>query len=183
MNIMATALSLSPRRSNISSWISSHCITFSLQARLNCSEPCSWHPFRDCIAQAQCENKGQSSTIILTASIRRSYLKSANGGRLETKISLEILSNLTNETLKRQLADQQLSRFLITTNFTEGNSTRAVSVRLLHSSSGRCTLASGLRGKLLPGSLTTSGLASSLLCSSHSSTKRRKSYRSLPVPE
>ena len=38
-----------------------------------------------------------------------SLLKSHNSGALEAQISLEVLSNLTNQPLERQLADQQLS--------------------------------------------------------------------------
>ena len=38
-----------------------------------------------------------------------SLLKSHNSGALEAQISLEVLGNLTNQPLERQLADQQLS--------------------------------------------------------------------------
>jgi hypothetical protein len=37
-------------------------------------------------------------------------LQSSDGSALETQISLEVLSNLTHETLEWQLADEQLSR-------------------------------------------------------------------------
>jgi histone H3 len=39
----------------------------------------------------------------------RSLLKGSNGGSLEAEISLEVLSNLTNETLEGELTDQKLS--------------------------------------------------------------------------
>jgi len=38
----------------------------------------------------------------------RGFLESHNGRRLEAKISLEILSNLANEVLEWQLADEKL---------------------------------------------------------------------------
>ena len=36
-------------------------------------------------------------------------LESADGGRLEAEVRLEVLGNLTDETLEWQLADQKLS--------------------------------------------------------------------------
>lgn len=50
-------------------------------------------------------------------------LKSTDGGRLEAKIRFEVLSNFTNETLERQLADQKLSGLLVATDFTESDGT------------------------------------------------------------
>lgn len=41
-------------------------------------------------------------------------LKGSDGGRLESQVSLEVLSNLTDETLEGKLPDQELSRFLYT---------------------------------------------------------------------
>jgi hypothetical protein len=37
------------------------------------------------------------------------FLECSNGGGLESQVSLEILGNLTNETLERELSDQELS--------------------------------------------------------------------------
>lgn len=48
-------------------------------------------------------------------------LKSADGGRLEAKIGLEVLSDFTNQALERKLADQELSRLLVTTDLTESD--------------------------------------------------------------
>jgi len=39
-----------------------------------------------------------------------SLLKSADSRRLEAEVGLEVLGNLTNETLEGQLADEELSR-------------------------------------------------------------------------
>ena len=81
-----------------------------------------------------------------------SFLKSHHSRRLETKIRLsnfslikpsarqlthlEILSNLTNKSLERQLANQKLGRLLIPSDFTQGDSTRTESVRFLDSTGG-----------------------------------------------
>jgi histone H3 len=71
-----------------------------------------------------------------------SLLESEDSSRLEAEIGLEVLGNLTNKTLERQLADEELSRLLILADLTESDGTGPVSVRLLHSSSGRSRLAS-----------------------------------------
>jgi hypothetical protein len=62
----------------------------------------------------------ESNEVSLTG-----FLECSNGGRLESQICLEILGNLTNETLERELSDQKLSRLLVTTNFTESNGSRS----------------------------------------------------------
>ena len=50
-------------------------------------------------------------------------LQSSDGCTLETQISLEVLGNFSHQTLEGQLADQQLSGFLITTDLTQSHST------------------------------------------------------------
>jgi len=66
----------------------------------------------------------------------RGFLESSNSGRLETKIGLEILGNLTNETLERKFADEKFGRLLVTTDLTESDGTGPVPVRFLHTSGG-----------------------------------------------
>lgn len=57
-------------------------------------------------------------------------LEGTNGGGLETEVGLEILSNFTDKALERQLADQELGRLLVATDFTESDGTlRRVNVR------------------------------------------------------
>jgi len=46
------------------------------------------------------------------------------------------LCDFTDETLERELPDEELSRFLVTTNFTEGNGSRAETMGLLDTASG-----------------------------------------------
>jgi len=98
-----------------------------------------------------------------------SLLESHDGRGLETQVGLEILSDLTNETLERELADQKLSRLLITSDFTESDGSRAESVRLLDttSCSSGCGLPGGLGGKLLTRSLSSSGFAGGLFSTGH----------------
>lgn len=108
-------------------------------------------------------------------------LKSTDGGGLEAEIRLEVLSNFTDKTLEGQLADQELSALLVTTDFTQSDGTFGrllvdcsdrpfatlndecihtglVTVRLLDTSGGGSGLTGSLGGELLTGSLATSGL-------------------------
>ena len=96
-----------------------------------------------------------------------SLLEGTDGRGLETQVGLEVLGNLTNETLEGQLADQELGRLLVTTDLTKGNGTGAVTMGLLDTSGGGSRLASGLGGQLLAGSLSSGGLAGGLLGTSH----------------
>jgi hypothetical protein len=55
-------------------------------------------------------------------------LKSANSRRLEAEVRLEVLGDLANQTLERQLADEELGALLVTTDLAEGDGTRLVAV-------------------------------------------------------
>jgi histone H3 len=96
-----------------------------------------------------------------------SLLKGKDGRSLEAKVGLEVLSDLTNKTLERELADQEISRLLVTTNLTKSDSSRAVTVGLLDTSGGWGRLASSLGGELLTRSLSSGGLTSGLLGAGH----------------
>lgn len=96
-----------------------------------------------------------------------SLLEGSNSGALETEVSLAVLGNLTNETLEGELADQELSGLLVTTDLTESDGSGAITMGLLDSTSGGGGLAGSLGGNHLTGSLTTSRFASSLLSTSH----------------
>ena len=50
-------------------------------------------------------------------------LKSADGGALEAQVGLEVLRNLTDETLKGELADEELGRLLVAADLTESDGT------------------------------------------------------------
>merc|ERR1712083_18951 len=73
-----------------------------------------------------------------------SLLESSHSGRLEPQVSLEILCNLTHQSLKWKLPDQQLGGLLVTTNLAKSNCAWPVSMRLLDTTSARSTLPSSL---------------------------------------
>ena len=113
------------------------------------------------------------------------FLESHDGGGLETQVGLEVLSDLTDETLEGELPDEEFGRLLVTTDFSQSDGTGAEPVRLLHTTSDlrislergrreneggnayRGLLASRLSGELLPWGLATGGFAGSLLGTSH----------------
>jgi hypothetical protein len=99
-------------------------------------------------------------------SLRR-LLKGHDSRRLEAEVSLEVLGNFTDKALEGQLADEKLSGLLVTTDLTESNGTRAITMGLLDSSGSWGRLAGSLGGELLPGGLASGGLASGLLGTSH----------------
>jgi len=94
-------------------------------------------------------------------------LKGTDGGRLEAKVRLEVLGNLTDKTLEWELSDQKLGGLLVTTDLTESDSSWLISVGLLDTSGRWGRLAGSLGSKLLSGGLATSGLTGSLLGTSH----------------
>ena len=62
-------------------------------------------------------------------------LESADGRRLEAEVRLEVLGDLTNQTLEGELADEELSRLLVATNLTESDGSWLVAVGLLDTTS------------------------------------------------
>ena len=86
-------------------------------------------------------------------------LESTDGRRLEAEVRLEVLSDLTNQTLEGELADQELGRLLVATDLTESDGTGLIAVGLLDATGRGSGLAGGLGSELLTGGLATSGLA------------------------
>jgi hypothetical protein len=82
-------------------------------------------------------------------------LESTDGRRLEAKVRLEVLGDLTNQTLEGELSDEELGGLLVTTDLTESDGTRLVSVGLLDTSGRRSRLAGSLGSKLLARGLAT----------------------------
>jgi len=76
-------------------------------------------------------------------------LESENRRALEAEVSLELLGNLANQALERELADEELSGLLVSPDLAESDSAWAVPVGLLHASSGWGVLAGCLGGELL----------------------------------
>ena len=104
----------------------------------------------------------QTNKVSLT-----SLLKGHDGRGLESEVSLEILSNFPHQTLEWQFPNEEFSGLLVSSYFTESDSSWPVPVGLLDTSSGWSRLPGSFGGKLLPGSLSSSGLASCLLSSCH----------------
>ena len=67
----------------------------------------------------------------------RSLLERENGSRLEAQVRLEILGDLTHETLEWELADKELGALLVLTDLAQRHRTWAVAVRLLDATSRR----------------------------------------------
>ena len=96
-----------------------------------------------------------------------SLLKGEDSGALETEVVLELGSDFTDESLEGELADQELSRLLVSADLSESDSAGSVSVGLLDTASGRGALAGGLGGELLAGHFASGGLAGGLFSTSH----------------
>ena len=94
-------------------------------------------------------------------------LEGHDGGALEAEVSLEVLGDLTDETLEGELADEELGGLLVSSDLTESNGSWPVSVGLLDSSGGGSRFAGSLGGQLFPGGLASGGFASGLLGTSH----------------
>ena len=96
-----------------------------------------------------------------------SLLEGHDGGALEAEISLEVLGDLTDKTLEGQLADQELGGFLVTTDLTESDGSRPVTMGLLDTSGSRGGFTGGLGGQLFAGSLSSGRFTSGLLGTGH----------------
>ena len=94
-------------------------------------------------------------------------LEGHDGRALEPQVSLEVLGDLSHQTLEGQLAEKELGGLLVPPDLTESHSARPVSVGLLHSSGGWSGLSGSLGGQLLPGSFSSSGFTRGLLGTSH----------------
>jgi hypothetical protein len=97
----------------------------------------------------------------------RRLLESGDGRALEAKVGLEVLGDLTDETLEGELAEEELGRLLVATNLTKSDGSRAVSVGLLHATSRGSGLAGSLGGESLVRGLATGRLSCGLFGTGH----------------
>ena len=104
----------------------------------------------------------QTNKVSLT-----SLLEGHDSRGLESEVSLEVLGNLSHQTLEWQLADEELSALLVSSDLTESNCSWPVSVGFLNSSSGWGRFSGRLGGQLFSGSLSSSGFSCGLLGTSH----------------
>ena len=98
----------------------------------------------------------------------RCLLEAQHGSGLEAEISLVFLCNLANKTLERKFSNEEVRGLLVATDLPEGNGSRAVPVRFLHSSSCRRFFPGSLGGEFLSGSFTAGALSSCLFCPTQS---------------
>jgi len=95
-------------------------------------------------------------------------LECEDGGGLESEVRLEFLGDLSHESLEGELSDEELSRLLVSSDLSESDGSRSISVGLLHATVLGGSLSGGLRANVLSGGLATlSMLSSGLLSSSH----------------
>ena len=97
----------------------------------------------------------------------RGFLESSDSGRLESQVGLEVLGDLTDETLEGKLSDQELSRFLVSSDLSKSDGSWSVTMRFLDSSSGWGALSGGLGSQLFSWSLSSSRFTGGLLGSCH----------------
>ena len=95
------------------------------------------------------------------------FLESHDGAGLETQVSLEILSDLTNQTLEWQFADQKLSGLLVTTDLTESDGTGPIPMGFLDSTGSRGGFTGSLSCQLFAGGFASGRLTSCLLGTGH----------------
>ena len=95
------------------------------------------------------------------------FLQGQDRGGLESQVSLEILGDFSDQSLERQLSDEQFRGLLVLADLTKRNGTRGVPVRLLDAAGRRGGLAGSLGGELLARGLAPGGLTGSLLRTGH----------------
>lgn len=71
-------------------------------------------------------------------------LQSQDGSRLKAKIRLEVLGYLTDKALERCLADEEVGRLLVLSDFTESDGSGSITMGLLDTTSRGGRLASSL---------------------------------------
>jgi len=67
-----------------------------------------------------------------------SLLKGSNSTALESQIGLEILCNFPDESLEGKLANEKFGGFLVTTDFSKGDSTGSVTMGFFDAACCRC---------------------------------------------
>ena len=94
-------------------------------------------------------------------------LESHDSRGLESQVSLEVLGDLSHQTLEGQLADEELSGLLVSPDLTESDGSWPISVGLLDTSGSGGGLTGSLGGQLLPGGLASGGFSCGLLGTGH----------------
>ncbi len=111
----------------------------------------------------------QSNEVRLTSLLQRQ-----NSWALEAESCFILLWNFTNQALKWKFTNEQIMRFLVLTNFSQCNRSRAESMRLLETAYDRRWLPSRLYCELLSRRFCAYGLSGSLFRASHFLAPRSK---------
>jgi len=96
-----------------------------------------------------------------------SFLEGEDGGTLEAEVVLEVLGDLTDETLEGELAEQQVGGLLVAADLAESDSAGPVAVGLLDAAGGGGRFAGSLGGELLAGGFASGRFTCGLLGTSH----------------
>ena len=82
-------------------------------------------------------------------------LQGKDGSPLETQVGLELLCDLANQALERELPDQKFRALLVSADLAQSYRARPVPVGLLYAAGGRSRLPGRLCGELLAGSFAS----------------------------
>ena len=93
------------------------------------------------------------------------FLEGEDGGRLESKVVLEVSGDISDESLEGELSDEELSGFLELSDFSEGDGSGTESVGSLDTTGN--LLGGGLGGNVLSGVFTSGTLTSGHLGTGH----------------
>ena len=94
-------------------------------------------------------------------------LEGEDGGRLESKVSLEVVGDFSNESLERKLSDEEFSGFLESSDLSEGDSSWSESVGSLDTTGGWGLTFGLFVSDVLSWLLGTGHFSSGMLGSSH----------------
>ena len=96
-----------------------------------------------------------------------SLLEGKDGGRLESQVGLEVVGEVSDESLEWELSNEELGGLLVLSDVSEGDGTWSKSVGSLHAAGSVTGGFLGLEGDLLLWLLGSGRLSSGVLSSSH----------------
>ena len=95
------------------------------------------------------------------------FLESEDGRGLESEVVLVLRGDFSDESLEGKLSDEELSRFLESSDFSESDGTGSESVGLLETTGGVGLLDGALVGDVLSGGFSSGVLSGSGFSSGH----------------
>ena len=97
----------------------------------------------------------------------RSFLESHDGGRLESKVVVEVTGDLSDESLEWELPEEEISGLLVSSDFSEGDGSWSESVWFFDTTSGWGSFSSSFSSKSFLWSFSGGGFSSGLFSSGH----------------